>query len=65
MPPIWKPNPKLMKQFWEAIVDEAQDELNAWEMKFISDIEIRVRSEWPLSEAQEKKLEQIYANKTK
>jgi hypothetical protein len=62
---VWKPNPELMKQYWQAIVDEAQDELNDWELQFVSDLEARVRNGWPLTEAQEKKLEQIYADKTK
>jgi hypothetical protein len=63
---IWKPQPPEIVLSWlEAIVDEAQDELNDWENNFIDSIEMRIRNRWPLTESQEKKLEQIYAEKTK
>ncbi len=65
MAEMWKPNPDNMLHYFNTIVEEASDDLNAWELKFISDIESRVRSKVPLSEAQEKKLEQIYCNYTK
>lgn len=62
----WKPAPaETIKHYWQTIVDEAYEELNHWEKQFISDIEIRVRNGWILTENQEKKLEQIYAEKTK
>lgn len=63
---IYKPqDPETLRMWFDAIVEEASDQLNDWEIRFISDIEIRVRNGWGLSEAQEKKLEQIYADKTK
>lgn len=66
MPLPWKPQPsEVIQSWWDAIVEEAQDELNDWELKFISSIEMKVRNGFPLSESQEKKLEQIYAEKTK
>jgi hypothetical protein len=65
MSQIWTPNPDNMLHYWQTIVDEASDELNAWELKFISDIESRVRNKQPLSEKQEQVLERIYADKTK
>ena len=64
MAKVWQPNPENMLHYFTAIVDEASDELNAWELKFISDIESRVRNKTPLSEAQEQKLEQIYVRYT-
>lgn len=65
MAEIWKPkDPDLIISWWEAIVDEAQDELTPWELEFITSIEIRVRNKWQLSEKQEKTLERIYAEKT-
>lgn len=64
MAELWKPNPDNALHYFNTIMDEASDDLNAWELKFMSDIESRVRSKIPLSEATEKKLEQIYAEKT-
>ena len=64
MAEIWRANPDNALHYFETIMDEVSDELNAWELKFLSDIESRVKSKIPLSEGQEKKLEQIYADKT-
>ena len=65
MAEIWKPqSPETIRYWWETIVEEAQDKLNDWESKFISDLEIKVMSGRTLTENQEKKLEQIYAEKT-
>ena len=57
--------PKEVLQSWiDAILDEASDKLNDWEIKFIKDIQIRVSNGWHLSEKQQDTLEIIYAEKT-
>lgn len=65
MAPIWKPQPfEVLQQWIDTIIDEASDDLNDWETKFIDDMAIRVANRWTLTETQEKKLESIYADKT-
>ncbi len=65
MAPIWKPQPfEVLTQWINDILEEASDDLNDWETKFIEDMNIRVNNKWPLTETQEKKLESIYADKT-
>ena len=65
MPPIWKPkDPELLKSWVEAIIAEASDELTMWETKFIEDMQTRLNHGWPLTQSQEEKLEQIYAERT-
>jgi hypothetical protein len=65
MAEMWKPkDPTLLRSWLDAILDEASDELNDWETKFISDMEKRLDLNLRLSQAQEEKLEQIYAGKT-
>ena len=65
MAEIWKPlAPEVYKSWVQAIIDEASDELNAWEMKFIADMETRLACGGSLTESQAKKLEQIYSEKT-
>ncbi len=66
MPFAWKPQDRDVVNHWvNTILDEASDDLTPWELKFISDIQIGLAKQWQLTEAQEKKLEQIYADKTK
>ncbi len=65
MAEMWKPkSPEVLKQWINDVVEEASDRLSAWEMKFIADMEVRVTNGQPLTEQQEKKLEEIYADKT-
>ncbi len=65
MPEVWKPkDPKLLRSWLDAILLEASDDLNDWEKNFIDDMEKRMDMNRPLTELQEKKLEQIYAAKT-
>lgn len=65
MAPIWKPQPfEVLEEWVNAIIDEASDELNDWETKFINDMQVRISNRWQLSQNQEQKLESIYANKT-
>ena len=66
MAAIWKPQPWDVLEAWlKAIQEEASDTLNDWETNFIEDISVRVANRWSLSERQEKRLEFIYAEKTK
>lgn len=55
---------EVLKKWIDDILEEASDQLNDWETKFIEDMNIRVSNKWPLTETQEKKLESIYADKT-
>lgn len=62
---VWQQQPfEVLQQWIDDILEEASDELNDWETKFIDDMRIRVSNKWPLTETQEKKLESIYADKT-
>lgn len=66
MAEIWKPkDPELLKSWCQAIIDEASDDLNTWELQFISDIDTKLNNGWKLNQAQEEKLENIYSEKTK
>jgi len=66
MSEIWKPLKIDVYQSWcDAIVDEASDDLNDWELRFIGDIQVKLAAGWNLTEAQAMKLESIYAEKTK
>jgi hypothetical protein len=63
---VWRTaGPETLKHYIDTILDEASDELNDWETKFIEDMQIRVANGWPTTQTQEEKLEQIYAAKTK
>lgn len=65
MAKIWQPQPTEVLQSWiNAITEEASDQLNDWETKFVEDMQVRVLNGWPLTQAQEQKLESIYADKT-
>lgn len=66
MPPIWKPQPLDVLQNWiETIEDEASDQLNDWETRFIDDMRrIVILHRRPLTRSQEETLEKIYAEKT-
>ena len=65
MAKMWQPQHYEVLRGWiDAILEEASDDLNDWETKFIEDMNVRVNNKWPLTETQEKKLESIYADKT-
>lgn len=65
MAPIWKPQPNEVLAHWlETILEEASDQLNNWENKFIHDMTILIANKWQLTQAQEETLEKIYAEKT-
>jgi hypothetical protein len=65
MAEMWKPKDQdLLRNWVEAILMEASDDLNDWEKNFISDMENRLDRGQRLTQLQEEKLEQIYAAKT-
>jgi hypothetical protein len=63
---IWQSQPReVLQSLIDAIQEEASDDLNDWETHFIADIAIRIANGWSITENQERKLESIYAEKTK
>lgn len=65
MAPIWKPkDPKILKGWINDILTEASDTLTDWESRFIADMDMRLTVGSTLTESQEQKLEEIYAEKT-
>lgn len=66
MAPIWKPKGRETWTNWiDAIENEASDELSDWEIGFLDSVASRINKGIDLTQDQEKKLEQIYADKTK
>ena len=66
MPPIWKPlDNETLKNWLEAIINEASDQLDDWETTFIENIGTKILSGWPLTQSQQEKFEEIYAKYTK
>jgi hypothetical protein len=62
----WKPTSPIILSHWiDAIFNEAFDELTDWEMTFVDDIAYSLKLGATLTQSQEEKLEQIYAEKTK
>lgn len=65
MAQIWKPQSLATLREWiNAILNEASDDLNDWESTFIVDMDYRVASGQSLTQTQEEKLEKIYSEKT-
>ena len=65
MPPVWKPQShEVIKHWFDTIMDEAEEKLNDWERNFLDSIEKKINFQYALTEAQEKVLERIYAEKT-
>jgi len=61
----WKSqSPKVHREWLDTIIKEASDKLNDWETTFIESIERQLDRRTPLTQAQEEKLEDIYANYT-
>lgn len=66
MAEMWRSkSTEVLKDWVQTIIDEASDDLNAWELKFISDMETKLANGWFITQAQQEKLESIYAEKTK
>ena len=66
MAKIWEPQPiEVYKEWIDAIVNEASDDLNVWETSFLDSLGDRLASGRNLSEAQANKLETMYSEKTK
>lgn len=65
MAEMWKPRAAIVYKDWvRDIIDESQDKLTAWELKFIADIEMKLDKGYTLSQAQAEKLESIYVDRT-
>ncbi len=65
MAPIWRPkDPKILSGWIQDIITEASDTLTDWEINFLTDMSLRLSIGSVLTEQQEKKLEEIYAEKT-
>lgn len=65
MSEIWKSQPPKVHRHWlDTILMGAQDKLSDWETNFIESIEKQLDKRMLLSQAQEEKLESIYAEKT-
>lgn len=63
---MWRPlTIEIYKDWIEAILDEASDELNDWESTFIESIYTRLHNGNNLTQPQAEKLESIYVAKTK
>lgn len=65
MPLPWKPKPREVLIDWiDTLINEEQDQLTSWELKFVGDMENILINNWNWTETQERRLEQIYAEKT-
>lgn len=65
MAQVWRPqNPDVLKEWVDSILIEASDILNDWETRFVTDMQARLERGSILTQSQEEKLEQIYADKT-
>jgi hypothetical protein len=66
MAQMWIPQSIEIYKYWcKTIIEEAEDELSDWELKFIDNIDNRLLMGYNLTEAQANKLESIYSSKTK
>jgi hypothetical protein len=66
MAEIWIPKGREIWQYWiDTIIDEASDNLTAWDLNFVSNMETYLTNGRPLTQRQEEILERIYAEKTK
>lgn len=66
MAQMWQPKQTTTLRYWvETILLEASDTLTEWETTFVDDIQKRLDLGRKLTQAQEEKLEAIYAAKTK
>lgn len=65
MSKLWQPKQITTLRHWvETILFEASDKLNDWETTFLDDIQKKLDLNMKLTQAQEEKLESIYAEKT-
>lgn len=64
MPLSWKPKPREVLIGWiDTLINEEQEQLTSWELKFVGDMENILMNSWNWTETQERKLEQIYTEK--
>ena len=65
MAQIWEhKEPTILREWIDALYDEASTELNVWEEAFIEDMDDRLKIGSILTEGQENKLEEIYSKYT-
>ncbi len=64
MAKVWKPTDKEILLQWIAQLYEVSDKLTDWEARFVADMDIRLHRGSQLTQSQEEKLEEIYAEKT-
>ena len=65
MPPVWKPqDPEILKHWVKELMENPSEELTDWEERFVKDMWYRLELKNPLTQYQEEKLEEIYAEKT-
>lgn len=65
MAEMWKPkDPAILKQWVKMLREEPIEDLTTWEEQFVNDMALRLEYNNPLTQYQEEKLEEIYAEKT-
>lgn len=65
MAKMWEPkDPELLKSWIRLLREEPSEDLTPWEENFVNDMSLRLEYNNPLTQYQEEKLEQIYAEKT-
>ena len=65
MSEMWKPQPvDTLRRWVDAIMEEASDRLTDWENKFIADMDRRLTMGGQLTQTQQEKLEELYAEYT-
>jgi hypothetical protein len=63
---MWKPYDKETYEMWlDAIVNEASNELNDWETKFINDMRTQLAYNSNFTHNQSDQIEKIYTKYTK
>jgi hypothetical protein len=63
---MWHPYDAQTYELWlDAIVDEASDQLNDWESKFINDMQNQLRFNSNFTRNQSDMIEKIYTKYTK
>lgn len=66
MAEIWKPQTiEIYKSWIDAIENEASDNLNDWEQKFVGSLQTRLLKGNNLTQLQAEKLEEMYVKHTK
>lgn len=65
MAEMWKPkDPEVLKHWIHELRTNPSEDLTSWEENFVNDMDVRLTYNNPLTQYQEEKLEEIYAEKT-